>query len=510
MPDQNPVQTGSNHSQERILKNAGYLTAAFVLQKILSFLYFVYISRIIGPVDLGFYDPAKSLIPIFLILIDFSLSVVMVREIARKPEKTEELLSSVLGIKIIFALAILLGMGLFTNLSGYSALVKTVLYLDGMIVALDTFTLTFFAVFRGIQNMKYEALGMIITQMLTVIFGVTGLYLGFDMKILFFSVLAGSLFNFLFSYTMLRKKLHIRIKLAWNKTIIKTFLITALPFALNAMLVKVYTYTDRYMLLAIVGQGAVGWYVVAHKFTYALEFIPSSFSASIFPAMSAFYVSSKEQLAKTFEKAMHYLLIISLPISLGIFVMADKIVISLSGPAYSHSIAPLRILIVGLIVIFLNFPVGALLNACNRQKTNTVNMAIAVSINVILNIILIRQYSLIGAAISALVTGFLLFFLGLRVAGTIITINRKFLINSFIKTLGAASVMAIVLYFFKKIINISVNFGRSAILLNAGILLSLGIYVVIGLIVYVTVLLLFKGFTIDDARFIYKKLTKRT
>ena len=99
--------TNNNQSQERILKNTGYLTVAFILQKILSFLYFIYIARALGPVDFGFYDPAKTLIPIFLILIDFSLSVVLVREIARKPENTEEYLSSVLAVKVIFAFFII-------------------------------------------------------------------------------------------------------------------------------------------------------------------------------------------------------------------------------------------------------------------------------------------------------------------------------------------------------------------------------------------------------------------
>jgi len=55
--DEQPKNNNSQ-SQGRILKNAGYLTAAFIIQKILSFLYFVYIARVIGPVDLGFYDPA--------------------------------------------------------------------------------------------------------------------------------------------------------------------------------------------------------------------------------------------------------------------------------------------------------------------------------------------------------------------------------------------------------------------------------------------------------------------
>lgn len=506
MKELNNSQNNNTQNQTRILRNAGYLTIAFIMQKILSFLYFVFISRIIGPVDLGLYDPAKSLIPIFLIIIDFSLSVVLVREIARKPERAEEYLSNVLGVKLIFALIVLLGMGLFTNLSTYSAMAKTILYIDGIIVVLDTFTLTFFAVFRGMQNMKYESLGMIITQVITVIIGVTGLKLNYDLRVLFFAIAFASLFNLLFSFFMVRRKLKIKIKLSWNKEIIKTFLKIAWPFALAAILVKIYTYTDRFLLLALSGQRSVGWYVVAHKFTYALEFIPSAFAASIFPAMSAFYISSKENLVKTFEKSMYYLMIIALPISLGIFILADKIVVSLSGPAYVASALPLRILISGLIVIFLNFPVGALLNACNRQIINTRNMAIAVVVNVVINVLLIKQYTIVGAAIAALTSGFVLFFLGLIYVKKIITYNKKFLIITLIKSLFSAAVMAGLLFILKIKFNINVSLDTSPILRNIGALLTLGIYIVIGFVIYFIVLLAVKGFNFQDFRFLYRKL----
>lgn len=516
MENTNSQNTSNNNqskerSQERILRNAGYLTIAFILQKILSFLYFVFISRIIGPVDLGLYDPVKSLIPILLIVIDFSLSVVLVREIARKPERTEEYLSNVLGIKIFFALIILLGMGLFTNLSGYPALIKTILYLDGVIVALDTFTLTFFAVFRGIQNMKYESIGMIVIQVVTVIIGVVGLQLGYDIKILFFAVLAGSVFNFLFSSLILRRKLKIKIRLSWNKEIIKSFLKIAWPFALSAILVKIYTYTDQFMLLALSGKSAVGWYVVAHKYTYALEFIPSAFAASIFPAMSAFYINSKENLARTFEKAMHYLMILALPISFGIIVLADKIIVSLSGPIYQTSVVPLRILISGLIVIFLNFPVGAFLNACNRQKINTLNMAITVAVNVILNILLIKKFTIVGAAVAALISGFILFFLGLRWVGKIVVYNKKFIFKTLLKSISSALIMAGALFIIKNKFNIAIHIDSSPILKNIGVLLSLGIYIIIGFIIYFCVLFIIKGFSIRDFRFLYRKIiTKKT
>lgn len=482
----------NSQSQERILKNTSYLTIAFILQKILSFLYFIYIARELGPVDLGLYDPVKSLIPIMLILIDFSLSVVLVREIARKPENAELYLNSVLGIKLIFAFIIILGMGLYTNFSNFTPLIKTILYLDAIIVALDTFTLTFFAVFRGLQNMKFESIGIVGTQVLTIIFGVLSLKFDWGLQSLFIAVAIGSIFNFLFSLLMLRKKLKIKVRFGWDSFIIKRFLKTALPFAMAAILVKIYTYTDRFMLLKVDGQSYVGWYITAHKLTYALEFIPSAFAVSIFPAMSSFFLYSKKDLARTFEKAMHYLMLIALPISLGIFVLADQIILTIYGDAFETSIVPLRILIAGLIVIFLNFPVGAFLNTCNKQVINTINMAIAVAVNVGLNIyfIWIKGFSFKGAAIAALISGVILFILGLRWIGKVIDYSKSFLIKMFIKSMGSAVIMAILLLFIKNYLSIFYSIPIAAI-------------------IYTILIVLFKAISRKDLRIFYKSVAKK-
>lgn len=495
-PTESSSHDNSSHkSQERILKNTSYLTVAFILQKVLSFGYFIYIARIIGPVDFGLYDPAKSLIPILLILIDFSLSVVLVREIARKPEKTEDFLANVLSLKTIFAFVIILGMGIFTNFSSFGEnqqLIKTVLYLDALIVALDTFTLTFFAVFRGRQNMKFESIGIVGTQILTILFGVAALIFNWGLQALFVAVVIGSVFNFIFSYVMLRKKLRIRVRLGWNIPIIKTFLKTALPFAITAVFVKIYTYTDRYMLLLIEGRAAAGWYAVSHKLTYAIEFIPSAFAVSIFPAMSAFYISSRDKLAKTFERSMHYLTITAIPISIGIFILAEQLIIKISGEAYATSITPWRILIIGLVVLFLNFPVGAFLNACNKQIINTINMGITVVVNVSLNIyfIAVRGFSFNGAATAALISGFVLFFLGLRWVGKINPYNGKMLVRIFIKAIVAGAIMGVLLFLVRDSVSIFISIPGSAI-------------------VYFAALYGFKGIAKKDIKMLYNALVKR-
>ncbi|PIR80598.1 flippase, partial [Candidatus Kuenenbacteria bacterium CG10_big_fil_rev_8_21_14_0_10_39_14] len=49
-----------------------------------------------------------------------------------------------------------------------------------------------------------------------------------------------------------------------------------------------------------------------------------------------------------------------------------------------------------LFFLFINFPVGYLLNACNKQLTNTINLGVTVLVSVVLNILLIPRFSYVG------------------------------------------------------------------------------------------------------------------
>lgn len=173
--------------------------------------------------------------------------------------------------------------------------------------------------------------------------------------------------------------------------------------------------------------------------------------------------------------------------------MADKLILTMYGEAYETSITPLRILMVGLVVIFLNFPVGAFLNACNRQIKNTINMAIAVGINIILNIyfIAVKGYTFNGAAVAAMVSGFVLFFLGLRWVRKIIKIDKKILLISLLKTFAAGAVMAALLLLLKDQLSIFIIIPLAA-LFYLGVLYSL------------------KGISKSDIRSLYRAFLRKS
>jgi O-antigen/teichoic acid export membrane protein len=477
----------------RIAKNTTYLTAAYIIQKILSFLYFILIARLIGVGDIGKYIFALSFTTIFGIFIDFGFSSVLTREAAKDITKTKDYLNNILGIKVILSVITYLAVIIGINLLGKELLVRQLVYLSGLVMVFDSFYLSFYAALRARQNLKYEAIGMSLGQVIIVGVGTLVLLFHLSLHWLVGAILAGSLFNFIYAAILMKIKLGIELRLSYNREVLKPLFIIALPFAIAGIFSRVYGYIDTVLLSTLAGDKAVGWYSAGYKITFALQFIPMAMSAALFPAMSNYFVTDRQQLAKVFEKSMYYLMLFSLPITFGVWTLAAQFIGLVYGQEFIPTALALQILIFSLVFNFLSFPVGALLNACNRQTTATINMGITMIVNVILNIILIPWFgekAYLGAAIAALGGSATLFFSGFYWADKIVSYNKKFLIKGFFKILLACVSMSLIILVLKPLINFL-------------------IIIPIGGLIFFIVLYLARGIEWHDVKDLYFSFAKR-
>jgi len=440
-------------TSKQIAKNTSYYTMAAIFQKVVAFVYFAFIARIVGENNLGIYLYALSFTTIAAIFIDIGLEKVLIRESAKKIEKCQQYFSNILGIKIPLFILTLTFIFLISHFQNYQTITKQLIYLAAVVMALDSFTLSMNCVFRGLQNLIYESISTIIGQIIIVSIGVVGLLRGMGLYIILLALIAGSTFKFLYSLTILIKKYKIFPKLRYDKSIIIYLLKVTIPFALAGIFLRIYSYIDTILLYNLAGDAALGFYGIAYRAANAFQFIPMAFVAALFPAMSYYYISSKEALQRTFEKAIFYLLIVGVPISFGIVSLAPEIIVKFFGTRYISSILPLQILMCNLILLFLNFPAGTLMNACDKEKINTAIMGFVMIINILLNIFLIPLWSYLGASIAAIISTFLLLSLRMHYSYKIIKFKIKPIIQQSIKTLIAGSLMFATVIYIKPFIN---------------------------------------------------------
>ncbi len=148
----------------------------------------------------------------------------------------------------------------------------------------------------------------------------------------------------------------------------------SIAFALASLFVKVYSYVDSILLKQFLGSEAVGTYSVAYKITYAFQFLPMAFVGGLYPAFAARAgKNDKEGLAHLFNDAIWYTAILAVPIVFGISTLSQEF-LTLFYPKFSDAALTLSIEVFALMVLFLDFPVGSLLNALRKQNLKTAIM----------------------------------------------------------------------------------------------------------------------------------------
>jgi len=464
-----------------IAKNTSYFTLALVLQKIISLTYFTLYARALGPADLGQYYFAISITSIFSIFIDLGLGNVVTREVAKYPEKARSILASTIAVKLPLAVLTVLAVLAWSFAWGYDPVIRQLIYICVIAVVLDSFTGVFYAVSRGFHNLKFESISSIIFQLIVLLLSLVILKKGGSINWLMGALVMASVFNFIYSIAIIKSVWKISVTPIWDMPLIRKLFAMALPFGLFVIVQRFYTYFDAVLLFKLAGDRAVGLYQVPFKIIIALQFLPMAFVASLYPVLSTYWHSNREKLAYAFEKAVTYCLALAIPVSFGTIALADKIVL-LFKDQYTETGMLLKVSMIALPFMFLGFPVGSMLNACDRQKRNTINMTITAVVSAMLNIILIPRFGVLGACITTLITSILMLVLGWIVIPQITHLNWRAILKSLAKIILAGLVMLAVVLVIKNSINPIIT-------------------IVIAALVYALALYIFKGVSRDDINY---------
>lgn len=395
-----------------LAKNTAFLTGASILQKVVAFFYFAVLARALGTASTGVYFLTLATVTSFAVFADLGITSVLIRDVAANRNRASEILQKTLGVKAFAVLIAIILAATFPTFLGFDASNITLIWLAIPILIADSLSLTFYGVLRGVEELRYESLGIFVGQSLSSIAGLAVIFSHHtSLPLLIIALSTGSIWNAIFSMIQVVRRLGSR-SLIPTLHHVKPVLVAAFPFFLAAVFVKIYSYVDSFTLKAVIGDSAVGLYSVAYKLTYAFQFLPLAFIGALYPRFSS-VANDPVELKKTFLNAQWYLALLVAPIVFGIAALAPELIHIVYGSAYALSTLPLTILIFVLIPIFFDFPIGALLNATGQQMMKTKIMGVTMVINFCANMILIPIMGISGASISAVISFIAMFGMGI-------------------------------------------------------------------------------------------------
>ncbi|MEK7189283.1 MAG: flippase [Patescibacteria group bacterium] len=436
------------HHPAAVARSGAVYTAALVFQKILSFAYFSVLARALGPEALGTYIFALSFAAFFSLVADFGIVPLAIRTFSQNPSQQREHFTALFSIRVFCSLLALLVLHGLAFVLGYAPELRLLLAITSVIMVMDAFTAYCYAVFRSRQNLLYESLGTMLFQVIIFSSGLLVIARTHDLRLLLAVIAAGSLFHIVFASFLITRKAKIAFRLRLRFSALKQWLGRAIPFFMAAGFIKAYNTIDSILLKNLVGDEAVGLYAIPAKIVFTFPFIALAVTAAVYPAMSHYAVESKDRLQSVFLRTLQLLLTVSLPISVGIFLLAGPIVTRI-WPEFAASIPALKILIWAVVFLYIEFPFGSLLNATGHERANTANRGIQLALFVALNLILIPYYGFMGAVYAALFSSVVIVFLGWIAARRIVPVFTLRFTASLAKLLIASSLMGLAVYYLR-------------------------------------------------------------
>lgn len=478
-------------TRRSVAQNTAFMTFASIGQKIVAFVYFTLIANTLGAEGTGMYTLALSFSTIFVVFVDLGFTNVFVREAAKRGQKLQDYLQTLLATKIGLGVLSYGAMVITMMLLGYEPALQSLIFLSGVTMLFDSLHLTLYGALRAIGDLRYEAGSVVLSQLGSLVLGGTFLMLGFPIIFLILAYTIPSFLNVVFVSWVLIRKHSLKLVPKFDRKTFGYLGRIAVPFALAAVFSRFYSYLDSIILKQFLGNESVGLYSVPYKITYAFQFVPLAVVAAFYPRFSEFFEKSKDRLAKLFEQSLKYLWLVSFPIAAGIGVLAHDILVTLYKPTYLPAVPVLQVLLVGLIFSYISFPIGALLNACGKQVSQTVIVFITLVVNATLNITLIPMVGVVGAAVAALVGNIVLTLFGYVVAASIMKIRHGHLFVFLLKLIIATGIMMLAVY--------TVNLSQHFI-----------IAIATGAVVYPTLVLLLRAITLSDIKMATKLVRSKS
>jgi O-antigen/teichoic acid export membrane protein len=398
-----------------IKKNAVYNILLAVSQVLLPLVTFPYISRILLPQGVGTYTFVDSYTQYFVLIAALGIPIYGMREIAKakkslvdRSQVFTELLSIHLLVSVLVSVLYIVSFLTLSPLKGHSQL----FWIGSSLLLSNVFVIEWF--FQGMEQFPFITLRTLCIRVLTVIAIFVFVKSSAD-TFLYYAINCASVFiNAVINCLYARKF----VKISFRGLSLKRHLTPLLYIFSTGLVTNVYTLLDSVVLGFLTNTVQVGFYTTAVKLSKILIMILVAFTTVLVPPLSLAYKEGRYTDAKILlSKSFNYVIFISVPLSIGIYVIAQPLILLFSGPDFLPAALSLKILSPTILIVGLSYVFGQqIINATGNERYFLISAMIGMVISVGLNLLLIPYIKQTGAAITNLTVEFAVMLLLMRSA----------------------------------------------------------------------------------------------
>ncbi len=364
---------------------------------------FSYASRVLGVEGLGKINFSKSFVSYFIMIAMMGINQYGTREAAKVRDNRESLSQFAQEVLLINLISTIFAYCLF----GFSMLISVKLRNYTLLLLINSISIFLSSLgiewlYQALEEYRYIAIR-------TVLFQILSLFLMFVFVKTRDDVVTYCIINVLSSHgslvlNFIHAKKYVDI---WPLKIreLKKHISPMLWLFAMAVSIELYTVLDTTMLGFLKGDTEVGLYTAAIKVNRMINTVIMAIGVVLIPRLS-YYVGNKEKnkLNSLVHKGYNYVFLVSIPASIGLYILSDDIIKLFSGPEFAAAGLTMRIITPIVILI----PFSAMTNQqtlvpLGKERLILISTLTGAFVNIICNALLIPRFAQNGAAIGTIV-----------------------------------------------------------------------------------------------------------
>ncbi len=385
--------------RERILRNAGWLTAQRGTRLVLGLLVGAWMARYLGPAAFGILSFAQALVLILGAVAGLGLREVSIRELVRGSEQQATVLGSTAALQLAGGtLAYGLLAVLVPLLRPEDALARSVILVAGIALLFQASEVSSY-LFDATVRARYAVMARVLTMLLLAAVRVVLILVEAPLVAFAWAAAAeAAVLALSLGVAMQRRGLPLSHLRASSERMVQ-HLRDGWPLLVTAVAVVLSLRLDQLMLEALAGDAAVGQYSAAVRIAEPCLFLGGALLRSALPRLLSLEGPAFEA---RYVEIMRYPFYGLLALAVFVAATSGPLVTLLFGAAYAPAGGALMLLVFTIPLSFLNVAASRYLLKHHEQGEILRRQLLGLVINVGLNLLLIPRHGILGAAAATL------------------------------------------------------------------------------------------------------------
>lgn len=386
--------------KKSILKNSVFNIVYKLLNVLFPMITAMYVARILLPEGVGQVGYAQNILSYFTVVASLGIPAYGSREIARLTydrHKSDKLFSELFIMNLISTIlcSIVYIMLIFLIPSfRYQWLLFGAV---GIQLFLTVFNVDWF--YSGYEEYVYITVRSTVIKIISII--CIFIFVKDENSLVIYALISSLAIsgNYMCNIVNLRN----RVKLCFHELNFSQHLRPVFILLLTTLATDLYNQIDVTMMGSMCSDADIGYYMYAIKLIRILTAVSTAIAVTILPRMSQYYARKEfSEFKALFNKTYKIVMLMIPPCVIGVLLLSENIVLFVYGEKFMPTASIIEMVSPIVFIVAISYLCGSVvLTAVNREKYLLYATTVGMTINIIMNVILIPRYAVLGAAFAS-------------------------------------------------------------------------------------------------------------